>query len=45
MPTYTEVDYERDARQALDRNVNEALGNEPGVHVEKHLVCKRPRSR
>jgi nucleotide-binding universal stress UspA family protein len=42
VPTYTEADYARDARQMLDRAVAEALGSVPGVHVEKHLVQERP---
>lgn len=42
VPTYTEEDYARDARQTLGRAVAEALGPEPGVYIEKHLVQKRP---
>jgi nucleotide-binding universal stress UspA family protein len=42
VPTYTEADYARDARQMLDRAVAEALGSVPGVHAEKHLVQERP---
>ncbi len=41
-PTYTEADYDRDAREVLDRAVAEALGPEPAVPVEKRLVQKRP---
>ena len=41
-PTYTEADYVRDAMEVLNRGVAEALGPEPGVHVEKRLVQKRP---
>ncbi|MGH4008321.1 MAG: universal stress protein [Pseudonocardiaceae bacterium] len=42
VPTYTEADYARDARQVLDRAVAEALGPTPEVHVEKHLVQEHP---
>jgi nucleotide-binding universal stress UspA family protein len=41
-PTYTEADYARDARQALDRAVAEALGDETDLDVEKRLVARRP---
>lgn len=42
VPHYTEADYLRDAREVLDRTVTEALGPDPGVKVEKHLVQDRP---
>ena len=41
-PTYTEADYARDARAVLDRTVDEALGPDPDVHVERRLVERRP---
>jgi len=42
-PTYTEADYANDARRMLDRSVIEALGAEPDIHVEKHLIDKPPK--
>lgn len=41
-PTYTEADYARDARAVLDRAVDEALGPDPDVPVERRLVERRP---
>lgn len=41
-PTATEADYTNAARQILDRTVDEALGDEPDVPVEKHLAQNRP---
>ena len=41
-PTYTEADYARDARAVLDRTVDEALGPDPDVPVERRLVERRP---
>jgi hypothetical protein len=41
-PTFTEADYAREAREALDLTVAEAPGPESGARVEKHLVHKRP---
>jgi nucleotide-binding universal stress UspA family protein len=41
-PTYTEADYARDAHEALDRSVSEALGPDVDVPVEKRLVEMRP---
>ncbi|MEX5637832.1 universal stress protein [Parafrankia sp. FMc2] len=40
--TYTEGDYMEDARQALERTVDEALVNEPVVHIGMYLVPERP---
>ncbi len=42
VPTYTEADYARDARVVLDQTVAEALGPEPGDHVQKLLCEDRP---
>lgn len=42
VPTYTEADYARDARQVLDRAVAEVQRTERDVSVEKHLVQQRP---
>jgi len=42
VPTYTEADYERDARKVLDKTVAEALGAEPGEHVTSTLYEGRP---
>jgi nucleotide-binding universal stress UspA family protein len=42
VPTYTEADYERDARKLLDQTVADALGPNPGEHVEKHLYEGKP---
>jgi nucleotide-binding universal stress UspA family protein len=41
-PTYTEADYARDAQALLDHTVDEALGAEPDVPVERRLVQRRP---
>ncbi len=41
-PTATEADYAEAAREALDRSVEEALGSEPAVPVEKRLMRNRP---
>jgi nucleotide-binding universal stress UspA family protein len=41
-PTATEADYADAAREVLDRTVTEALGEDPGVPVEKHLAQNRP---
>ncbi|MGB8019656.1 MAG: universal stress protein [Candidatus Nanopelagicales bacterium] len=41
-PTATEADYAHAAQEALDRSVEEALGAEPDVPVEKRLVQNRP---
>jgi nucleotide-binding universal stress UspA family protein len=42
VPTYTEADYERDAREVLDKTVAEALGPEPGEQVTSTLYEGRP---
>jgi nucleotide-binding universal stress UspA family protein len=42
VPTYTEADYERDARDVLNKTVAEALGPEPGAHVTSTLYEARP---
>ncbi len=42
VPTYTEADYVRDAQVILDRTVDEALGTEPDVHVERQLSQDHP---
>jgi nucleotide-binding universal stress UspA family protein len=41
-PTYTEADYERDARAALDRSVAAAVNADSDVSVEVRLVETRP---
>lgn len=41
-PTYTDEDYTRDAREALDRSVAEAIDPASGVEVEKLLIQERP---
>jgi nucleotide-binding universal stress UspA family protein len=41
-PTATEADYAKAAREVLDATVTEALGEDPGVPVEKHLAQNRP---
>jgi hypothetical protein len=38
VPTYTEGDYARDARQVLDRAVAEVQESAPDVRIEKHLI-------
>ena len=42
VPTYTEGDYEADARRVLDQTVADALGPDPGEHVKKILYEGRP---
>lgn len=42
-PTYTEADYADDARRMLDHTVSEAVGSEPDIAVEKHLVQEPPK--
>jgi nucleotide-binding universal stress UspA family protein len=42
VPTYTEADYARDAQALLDHTVDEALGAESPVPVERRLVKRRP---
>jgi nucleotide-binding universal stress UspA family protein len=41
-PTYTEADYLRDAQDILDHTVDEALGPEPDIHVERRLSAEHP---
>ena len=41
-PTATEADYAQAAHEALDRSVEEALGSEPDVPLEKRVVQNRP---
>ncbi|MBN9109760.1 MAG: universal stress protein [Pseudonocardia sp.] len=41
VPTYTEADYARDARQVLDRAVAEVQAEEPDVRITAHLIQKR----
>lgn len=41
-PTATEADYEKAAEEALDKALAEALGDEPGIPVEKRLLMARP---
>ncbi len=40
-PTYTEADYARDAEAALEKSVSAALGDEPGIEVDKRVVADR----
>jgi nucleotide-binding universal stress UspA family protein len=42
VPTYTEADYERDARRVLEQTVADALGADPGDHVSATLYQSRP---
>jgi nucleotide-binding universal stress UspA family protein len=42
VPTYTEADYAREAREVLDRVVAEVQETETEVKIEKHLIQQRP---
>ncbi len=41
-PTATEADYANAAREVLDTAVAEALGEDPGIPVDKHVSQSRP---
>lgn len=42
VPSYTEADYGRDAAEALNKAVLDALGPDPGVPVVTRVIQERP---